>query len=188
MNTFVLSKKHDALHKQRGISLVEVMVALAIGSIVIALSIKPVQSTLANARANDELKELSVVITHMQSMYANRPSFAGATQETFVNNNAFPTSRVSPGTTDLVNRWGGPIEITVATIDSGMPNSAIALSYQGVPSLECAAIIPKLDEGVQVVKVNGTVVKQDRQLSDLAAVGEACQSEKKNEIVYEFGK
>lgn len=173
---------------QRGLTLIELMVVLAIIAVILALALKPVRTVLANAKANDEVGELPTIITNMQKVYANRASFAGATQATFVNSNVFPTSRVVSGSTDLINRWGGAIIVSVITMGEGTPNNGISLTYQGVPSLECAAIIPQMDDNIRVVTVNGTTVKEDRQPSDPAAVGTACQSSNANEIVYQFSK
>ncbi len=188
MKPFTLSRKRDALYKQRGMSLVEIMIVIAIASIVLALTLRNAGRASDGVNSNDEIGELTVVITKIQQMYSNRASFAGATQEVLVNGGSFLKSRVVPGTTDLVNRWGGEISVATVTVGGGAANNGIALTYQSVPSAECSAIIPKIDENVRVVTVNGTIVKQDGQPADLAAVGTACQENKMNEIVYQFSK
>src|SRR5260364_339173 len=145
--------------RQEGFTLIEIMIALAIVAVAIALAIKPVHQALSNAKANDEMGELPTIIANIQKVFANRANFGGATQELFVNQHVFPTERVVPQTAELANRWGGAITTSVVTIGSSASNNGIALTYEGVPSMECAAVIPQMDEIVRIISVNGTQVK-----------------------------
>src|SRR5260363_156660 len=170
------------------LTLIENLIALAVVAVPIALAIKPVHQALSNAKANDEMGELPTIIANIQKVFANRANFGGATQELFVNQHVFPTDRVVPQTAELANRWGGAITTSVVTIGSSAPNNGIALTYEGVPSMECAAVIPQMDEIVRIISVNGTQVKADGQPADLDAVSTACNASHANEIVYQFSK
>src|SRR5260363_169284 len=154
--------------RQEGFTLIEIMIALAIVAVAIALAIKPVHQALSNAKANDEMGELPTIIANIQKVFAN--------------------DRVVPQTAELANRWGGAITTSVVTIGSSAPNNGIALTYEGVPSMECAAVIPQMDEIVRIISVNGTQVKADGQPADLDAVSTACNASHANEIVYQFSK
>src|SRR5260364_297213 len=84
-----------ALNRRReGFTLIEIMIALAIVAVAIALAFRPVHQALSNAKANDEMGELPTIIANIQKVFANRANFGGATQELFVNQHVFPTDRV----------------------------------------------------------------------------------------------
>lgn len=179
-------KRLSIKRNQRGYTLVELAIAGAIIALLIYGVVKLVSGVIADHRANAELSELPMVITKMQKVYGNRSSFAGATQATFVNNNSFPVDWVVTGSTNLVNRWSGPVTVAVTTI-GGVANNAIALTSGSVPDSECKSVVPGMDDSVRTTTVNGAVVKQDGQPSDPALVGTSCANTT-NTIVYTFSK
>ncbi len=174
------------LHKQKGYTLIELSIAGAIVALLIYGTVKLVNGVIADQRANSELQELPTIIAKIQKVYGNRPSFTGATQAILVNSGAFPADWVVAGSTNLVNRWSGTVTLAVATIGA-VPNNAISLDTSGVPNSECSSVVPGMDDSVRTTTVNGTLIKQDGQQSDLAALGTACTNTT-NEIVYTFSK
>lgn len=174
------------LRQQRGYSLVELSIVVAIIALLIYGVVKLVNGVIADHKANAELSEMPTIITKIQKIYANRPNFSGATQAILVNNNAFPADWVVAGSTNLVNRWSGTVTLAVATIGA-IANNAITLTTAGVPDSECKSIVPGMDDSVRTTTVNGTVVKQDKQQSDPALTGTSCNTGS-NTIVYTFSK
>lgn len=173
--------------RQRGMTLVETMIAIAIGLIIVAVGVKGVRAAMADSRSTDEVGDLPRIFANLQKVYAQRPSFAGATQAIFVNNNAFPDSMVTSGSTTVNNRWGGSVTIAVTSIGAGS-NNALTYETTAVPSSECSNVIPQLDSVTRVVTVNGTTVKQDKLPTDLAALGTACSADVANDVVYTISK
>ncbi|HDR9034167.1 TPA: hypothetical protein QDB07_001636 [Burkholderia vietnamiensis] len=180
------NRNFKRLHKQMGYTLIELSIAGAIIALLIYGAVKLVNGVIADNRANAELKELPLVISKVQKIYANRPNFSGATQAILVNNGAFPSDWVVPASTNLVNRWSGTVTLGVTTI-GGVANNAISLTTTGVPNSECESIVPGMDNSVRTTTVNGTLVKQDGQNSDPALTGTNCTASQ-NTIVYVFSK
>ncbi|NRF83855.1 prepilin-type N-terminal cleavage/methylation domain-containing protein [Burkholderia gladioli] len=181
-----MTEKFKRLHKQKGYTLIELSIAGAIIALLIYGTVKLVNGVIADHRANAELQETPTIFTKIQKIYGNRPNFAGATQAILVNNGAFPADWVVTGSTNLVNRWSGPVTLGVTTI-GGVSNNAITFSTSGVPDSECQSIVPGMDDSVRTTTVNGTVVKQDGQPSDPGLTGTSCTNGQ-NTIVYVFSK
>lgn len=173
--------------RQRGMTLVETMIAIAIGLIIVAVGIKGVRGAMADSRSTDEVGDLPKIFSNLQKVYAQRPSFAGATQAIFVNNNAFPDSMVTSGSTNVTNRWGGAVTVAVTSIGGGT-NNALTYETTGVPSAECSNVIPQLENVVRIVTVNGTSVKADKNPTDLSALGTACSAGVSSDVIYTISK
>jgi prepilin-type N-terminal cleavage/methylation domain-containing protein len=178
---------HRRARRQRGMTIIETMIAVTIGVVIVALAIKGVGGILADSRSSSEVGELPTIFSNLQKVYSQRSSFAGATQAIFVNNQAFPSSMVTSGSTNVTNRWGGAVTVAVTSITGGT-NNALTYETTGVPSSECASVIPQLDNVVRVVTVNGTSVKADRNSTDLSALGTACSTTSSNDVIYTISK
>jgi prepilin-type N-terminal cleavage/methylation domain-containing protein len=175
------------LRRQLGLTLIETMIVLAIAAVAIALVLKPVRGALSSMRSSDEVGELPTIITNIQKIYASRSTFAGLTQATVVNRNAFPISRVQTGTTNLVNRWSGTITVAPVSIGGGA-NNGVSLTYTNMPASDCSDIVGQVDDNVRIVTVNGTITKADGQQSNQDAVGTACIATDPATVVYQFSK
>lgn len=168
----------------KGFTLIELSIVIIVGALLLAVALVIARSVLADNRANDELKELPVIITRVQKLYANRPNFAGLTTTLAIAQNVFPDSRVA-STTTVNNRWGGTITMAPVTIASA--NDAVDATYTLVPKSECLAVIPQVENNMRTITVGGTVVKADGALTDLTALGTQCGTSPTT-IVYRFSK
>lgn len=178
---------HRRARRQKGMTLVETMIAIAIGLIIVAVGIKGVSGAMSDSRSTDEVGDLPKIFTNMQKVYGQRASFSGATQAIFVNANVFPTSMTTSGSTNVTNRWGGAVTVAVTAIAGGT-NNALTYETTGVPSSECNNVIPQLDNVVRIVTVNGTSVKADKNPTDLAALTTACSASASNDVIYTISK
>lgn len=174
------------LNKQRGFGIIEIGIVLVIVGILLAVTLSYVRGVLADNRANDELKELPMVITRIQKLYNNRPNFNALTQTALISNGTFPQERITSPTV-LNNRWGGAITAAVSTLTN--PDDAVTLTYTRVQEAECKAIIPQIENYVRTITVNGVSVKADGAQVDLAALGTQCVAGgTTSTIVYQISK
>lgn len=169
---------------QRGFTLIELGIVVVIGSILLAVALTIATTVLADNRANDELKEVPLIVTRIQKLYNNRSSFLGLTTTLAIAQNAFPGNRVTSATT-VTNRWGGAITVLPATIATAA--DGVAATYTQVPKSECLAVVPQLDSVVRTVTVGGTAVKADGAATDLTALGTQCATAPTT-VVYTFSK
>ena len=172
--------------QQGGFTLVELMIVTVLLAVAIAVVYLGVSSYMAKDRTNQEAKELPTIFANIQAKYSQRSNFTGATCTGLINLNVFPQSRLATATT-LVNRWRGNITCAVATLTTA--SDVLNLTYTNVPATECGDLIPMVEGYVRVITVGGTTVKADNALTDLDALGTACQAGgQNNTIVYSVPK
>lgn len=183
--------------KQKGFTLVELGVVVAVGATILVISLGVVPSVLANNRANAEMQEVPGIATNIQKIYLNAPTYVGATLDAVIRLNAFPSSRVTipaSGAATATNRWGGAVTMSVATLTS--TNDIVRLVYSNVGSSECKTVIggiAGLARRIVVDSANsgtsgaGTTVKPDAGALDITALGTACGTTA-NSITYDIGK
>lgn len=170
----------------RGFSLVELSIVLIIGVALIAVALKVVPSMLTDSHVAAEAKELPMIMTRVQRMFANRPNYTGLGTALAISNNVFPSDRVVNATT-VNNQFGGTITTNPATLITTA--DAAQLIYTSVPEDVCKELIPQVESYMRIIDVNGTSVKQDGQISDLTAIGTQCTSGgSNNTITYTFGR
>ena len=127
---------------QRGFTMVELAVVVAIGAVILVIALAVVPAVLANNRANAEMQELPSILSNIQKAYSNAPTYAGATLDAVIRLNAFPAERVTipgAGAATATNRWGGTITLAVANLSA--TNDIVRLVYTNVSERECKAII-----------------------------------------------
>jgi hypothetical protein len=141
-------------------------------------------TVLADNRANDELKEVPLIVTRIQKVYNNRANFTGLTTTLAIAQNAFPASRVVTATS-VTNRWGGSINVVPVSLVTS--NDAASITYTNMPKSECLAVLPQLDSSMRTMTVGGTSTKADGVPTDLAALGTQCGLAPTT-VVYTFSK
>lgn len=197
----VSAKKHayssKNKHSQRGVTMVEVGIVVAIAATLLVIALKIVPETLANNRANAEMQELPSVITNIQKTYANFPSFEGMTLDNVIRLDGFPKDRAtipSSGLATATNRWGGQITLSPANLSS--TNDIGRLVYSNVGTRECKTVLQGVSGLVRRIYVDpanggvaggGTLIKDDGANLNLSLLGTACGSSMAS-ITYDLGK
>lgn len=173
--------------KQKGFTLVELGIVVAIGAILIGVGIAVVPSIMASQRVNAEISELPQIVTNIQRVFNNQPGFVPLpTVTTLGQLGVFPESRWRADTpAEARNRWGGTI--TVAASGAVLPNG-LSLTYADVPSAECRELIPALSASVRVIQVGGQTVKPDNGSATLADTAARCNAAPTVAIAYHFTK
>lgn len=182
---------------QRGFTMVELSVVVAIGALILVIALAVVPAVLANNRANAEMQELPSILSNVQKAYANAPTYVGATLDAVIRLNAFPTERVTipgAGAATATNRWGGTITLAVANLSA--TNDIVRLVYTNMSERECKGVIQGVAGLMRRIYVDsanggaaggGTMVKADGAALDITALGTACGTAN-NSITYDVGK
>ncbi len=110
-----LSNHQAPLRQQKGYSIIELSIALAIISIILVTALAGVQRILRSNNVNEDLKNLNLMASKVTVMLTNVVNTANIAQADLVNLRAFEGFRVAGNV--VTNAFGG--NITVA------PNSAV---------------------------------------------------------------
>jgi prepilin-type N-terminal cleavage/methylation domain-containing protein len=164
--------------KQGGFTLVELVVVLAIIVAAIGAIIARQMSASQSSRVQSEAGNLQAIVGKINSTFAGRTSYAGATTAFLLAQGAFPTSMVSG--TNVVNGWNGNV-----TVAPGTGNTTVNITYAGVPDSACIEFVANTSKAYNTVTVGTTVVKTTAQAeADLAATQTACTAAATASVIF----
>ena len=131
--TPLLSNHQTPLRQQKGYSIIELSIALAIISIILVTALAGVQRILRSNNVNDDLKNINLLASKLTVMLSNVPTTANIAQADLVNLRVFEGFRTGANNV-VLNAFGGNINVA--------PNTAVlgtvpvqANRYNGVSRL-----------------------------------------------------
>jgi prepilin-type N-terminal cleavage/methylation domain-containing protein len=137
------------LISQRGYSIIELSIALAILAVIIIGGLLGVQSILRNNRTNDLLKNLPLIMASAEKITNSAPSLTAANGVSTANLaalNVFPPNLVNGGTVN--NEHGGTTQLegnTGPLVAGGQTvapaGGSFVLTYSGIPTQSCADVV-----------------------------------------------
>lgn len=172
--------------RNRGFTIVELMIVLAVGVALISAAIALFSTIRANMRANNHKSDLVQIISKAQSVFGASNLYGDVTTAIAVGANTFPDGARIPGTATAQNRYGGLWSVAPATLVSA--NDALALTDPNVHSPDCFNLVAAVAPMNRRVSVAGSVVKVLDGNLDTAAARAACESAQNVAIVWEFGR
>lgn len=192
-----LNRRSANLHKQRGVSLPQVLIAGAVGTALLLAGIAGAPKAMGMYRSSGEVNDLPTIFNNIQGIYRQYPSYTTLTMDTIVRANAFPDNESTvpaPGTAaTATNRWGGAYTVAVGTITTA--NDIARLVSNSVPDAECQSVVQGVAQNARRVYVDkansgtagaGTIVKADGGVLDSAALSTACSTT--NSITFDLSK
>lgn len=144
-------------HLQRGFTLIELGIAIAIAAVVVGVSIVVVPQLLADSKVSSEITNLGGIAARIQKAYARDNSYPTTpTMRALVDFDIFPANMVTGRGAEAaaVNQWGGAVGI-----GSGGSATQMRFSFAGVPSYECRNLLPQVQQMFDYISVAGTAVK-----------------------------
>lgn len=164
--------------KQRGFTLVELAVVLAIIVLAAAGIIARQRSTNQTAQVQAEAGNLQAIVGKINSTFAGRSSYSGATTAFLLAQGAFPSSMVNGAT--VVNTWNGSV-----TVAPGTGNTSVDITYGAVPTSACIELVANSSRSYRGVTVGTTAVKTSTQSeADLAATQTACSASSTVAVIF----
>ncbi len=166
--------------KQKGLTLVELMVGLLIALAIIAIAIVAFNATRSSQRTTGMQSQLLQVVAAVQKV-APGPNYNGVTEATVIQAGHAPTNMVNG--TSLVNSFGGSVTIAAATYGggTGAADNAFVTTFNGVPRSECNAVLASANPTFTRIVVGTTAVKDQYGASPLqyntAAATAACDND-----------
>lgn len=148
------AKSNGKNHKQKGISLIEIMIGLGILSVV-ALGVYSVYGTVKTSSENQaELKNIQSITAKVRSMFAGRNNYTGLSESMVRNANGIPTAMVSG--TNIYHSWNTDASVTIAPVVANP--TTFTITYPGVPTANCIELVNTLQSSMQAISVGGTAV------------------------------
>ena len=155
--------------RQRGFSLIELIVVVAIVGLVAAAVISRSASTQQSTQIQTESQNLQSIVGKAKSVFAGRPNFNGATTAFMLANGAFPTSMVNNNV--VTHSWNGAV-----TVAPGANPTTLDITYAAVPTAACIEFVSSQSRPYVEVTVAGTAVKNGAAVADTGATQAACES------------
>ena len=144
------TNKNQLRQQQRGYSLVELSIALAIIAVIIVGGLIGTRQILLTNSVNNQLKESAQTITRITKQFQRQTTTAGATTATLAPLGYWPSERVTNtgGVWTVRGAIGGSNEYVFtndATVGTLRPNQALVYTIRNVPSAGCSDLANGLD-------------------------------------------
>jgi len=136
-------------NKKEGFSLIELMVALAIIGVLVALVVSQFATANKQNKINASVKNMAALNAGIAGKFNLKQGYAGITDALLLNTNAVPATMKNGA--HITNVWGG--NVTVGDFNG----TSYGIIYPGVPGIEeCIEIVKNLVDGEGNVYVNST--------------------------------
>lgn len=163
--------------RQRGFSLIELIVVVAILGLAAAAIISRSASTSQSTNIQTESQNLQSIVGKAKSVFAGRPNFNGATTAYMLANGAFPTSMVNGN--NVSHSWNGAV-----TVAPGANPTTLDITYAAIPTAACIEFVSSQSRPYVEVTVAGNAVKNGAQVADTALTQAACESAATVDVVF----
>lgn len=135
------TKKPTRRVAQRGFSLVEGLLTIALGATIAAVAIPYFTKGSADIRAQSTADGMSVIISGVKDRFGSLGGYGGVTNANVISNTIIPKSFPINGTT-INTPYGGGSTVAFAAADG---NSTFTVTVTGLTSAACNAIAAKID-------------------------------------------
>lgn len=143
--------------REKGITLIEVAMALALVAIVTAAIMYSFQSASISQRTETAMKDLAALQNAVRTLYGNQPNFSGINTADMVAARVIPNRLVQNANTgELRTAFNGGLEIAPDDAGGGAA-SGFSISFADVPSEACVRLaVLDLGSGLVRLTVGGT--------------------------------
>ena len=143
-----LMQRLGAKSRQKGYSIIELSIALAIVSIILVTALTGVQRILRTNNLNEELKKANLLVAKLTTLLSSSASTQGVTTSTLASMKVFEDYQVAIDSKNNVATVSASFSgSTVETfpnsdqIDSTPPNTGVLIYFRGLPPEICADFI-----------------------------------------------
>lgn len=138
--------------KQAGMTLIEVLSALAIGAILIVGGLSLFGSGSAAANSNQMISDVTAIRTAVKSMYLGQGTYGTNTNmnTSLVTGHKIPATWTGSGST-ITNSFGGDVAVT-----SDASGSQFRITAGEIPQSVCVGAVPAASSGWNLVGTGAT--------------------------------
>jgi prepilin-type N-terminal cleavage/methylation domain-containing protein len=141
---------------QKGLTLVELMLVLAVIAIIIAIGVGAYVITNSGAKAYGVSSDMMSLNAAVKTLYQNG-TYTSIDAQTIAKTGKVPANMVD-GSGNLKGKWGGTLTLAPTSVGSGTDN-AFQVTYPNIPRRECNDMAATLAPIFDIVKVGTTTVK-----------------------------
>lgn len=173
-------------NRQRGISIISVLLGLVISAIVVAVVYNQYTDSQGKARVEAAQAEIATMIASAQKLYGNANQYGAVTTAIAVQSGLVPDRLRVAGTTTAQNRYNGAITFVPATITTA--NDSLSMSYGAVNRADCQDLVLGLSTLVRSISVGATAVKPNDLPVVIATMSTACDGAATVAMTFTFGR
>lgn len=141
MRSFKLGKLN--IDKQRGIGLLELMLALAIIAILLVMATRYFITTSRSEQVNRAVNQIGAINGAVSNWKSSRVDYTGLDAKALNDIGAIPAAEWNG--TAIVSPWGTDVTVGPAAggEGAGADNSRYSITYSGIPTWACASLEQK---------------------------------------------
>lgn len=175
-----------SIKKQRGFTLIELGIVLALSGIVLFYAVSKMTSTGDQVRAQALVGELAQIVQNTKRLYATQGSYNGVTIAALRNNTVFPSSWNGTAAGTITGPFTGAVTVGATTLTTA--DDAVMITTPNVPTSVCSEAARMLADGVNIITVGGTVVKANNGALNIDTLGTQCSAANSVSFAVTFGK
>lgn len=161
------------MHHARGLSLIEVMLAIGIAAAAALCAFLLLGRASISAAIEQEQRQLDVITEQVQGQFAASPSFDGLTTETITASRPHGL-RISAG--ELTSAFQGGIDLSPST--TLVLFDSFDVTYQGLTTRQCMQLVPALMMKASNVLIDGdSLLDSTGRLTGEDALLDACNAD-----------
>ncbi|MBN4677386.1 prepilin-type N-terminal cleavage/methylation domain-containing protein [Pandoraea nosoerga] len=159
--------------RQRGVTLVELSVAVAVMGLIMAGAMVGVPRLMNGVKLSQEMKDWQMVVLAVQNAVASGTlTSSTSTGDLLKMAVTEPFNRTDNGS-KLLNRFGG--EIVMKAVDgTTYPASGVEVKSVSYPSAQCVEFAGKMGNLFATLSINGTELKSNTRALDMTQITDAC--------------
>lgn len=178
-----------ASSKNRGFTLIEILIVLAIGAGILFAIFLAVNKVQSKALTKEASESLNLMVADTRALYRAAGTFAGIAPQVLIDNNVPPSTMVpAPGVAPIVSPWNTVVDVEVATINTA--NDAVLFRYNDVPRDDCSNFVQASAGSFNRVTVGAVLVKDASvaQPLNVATLGAQCAAANFSDIEFIQGR
>ncbi|WP_353192706.1 prepilin-type N-terminal cleavage/methylation domain-containing protein [Pandoraea pnomenusa] len=167
--------------RQRGVTLVELSVAVAVMGLIMAGAMVGVPRLMNNVKLSQEMKDWQMSALAVQNGVSSGILTTTSTEDNIKEMAIAEPFNRTDGGARMLNRFGGAI--TIAPVDGkGYPSSGVKVKSLGYPSAQCEEFSAKMIGLFATLDINGTSIKKGEKI-DKTQIVDACKKSKSGDDV-----
>lgn len=155
---------YKSVKVKKGFSLLELLLVMGTVAAIIIAAFIIYPKVMAHVRVNNELKNITTIMTGVKELYQGKADYEGFTLQTLIKAKIPPSNMLIAGNNNaLKNSWMGYVSMSVSGV--GIANgktlwNAVVLSTGSVPTEDCIRLANEIyttyNTGLSYLVVNST--------------------------------
>ncbi len=185
MRTKSMLKKYRNIPNQKGLTLLELLLAIGLVAVVIGVAIYIFGGAQSGTNAYKGTQNVLTISAAVKGLYPT-PNYNGVSAAVIASSKKVPDVYVSGA--NLVNPWGQNITVAAVNVGTGT-NNGFTITDPGIPTNECNSIASAVQSNFQKLTIGATVVKDDTAATPVVyspgAAATACAAAASNSLIFQ---